>query len=66
MTRGTEYYQEAELRKFTRIGLLVVIGLVAAGFFLSHVADEKMSGLNPYPHKTTLSEPVGTGSLPAH
>ncbi len=65
MAIGSEHYRESDLKRFTRIGFLIFIVLVAAGFLLSRVADEKVTAMNPHPHKTTLFEPSRTGSLPA-
>ena len=64
MAKGTEYYRESELRRFTLIGLIVIVALGAGGFILRQSANEKASALSPLPHRTTLSEPVSTGSLP--
>ncbi len=41
MAQGTDYYREADLRKFTRIGVLVVVAVALAGwFFYRHASNE--------------------------
>ncbi len=41
MAQGTDYYREADLRKFTRIGVLVVVAVALPGwFFYWHASNE--------------------------
>ena len=41
MAQGTDYCREADLRKFTRIGVLVVVAVALAGwFFYRHASNE--------------------------
>jgi hypothetical protein len=65
MAKGTEHYRESELRRFTLIGLIVIVALGVGGFLMRQFATEKAGALSPLPHRTSLSEPVSTGSLPA-
>ena len=41
MAQATDYYREADLKKFTRIGVVVVVVVALAGwFFYRHASDE--------------------------
>lgn len=43
MTGGKEYYRETNLKRFTNLGLIILLVLVGSGFLLKYLADQQIS-----------------------
>ncbi len=43
MADGNEYYREANLKRFTKVGAIVLFVLVAGGFLLKYLADQQIA-----------------------
>ena len=65
MTEGTDYYREADLKRFTRIGVVALIIVAVIGwFFYRHAQNEVSADTDEAFRRSTSQQPAASGARP--
>ena len=60
MDEGTDYYREADLKRFTRIGVVALIVVALVGWFFYRRAQNEVSADNNEAFRRSASQPSGS------